>query len=199
LIEIDLYSFPSIRMQSKQPNRREIKKMYRNDSAKSFWLTIALASFSIHASAQTPQPVFAENPVLATPTPVMIQIGVSFGVSSVAPKSNYTVPPGQRLTIDHISASCKSWYTVVQEFDLRFGTGADTAFTYLIVPLKVYDVEQGLITVGLAAQPVHAILDSGTVLWVDGQRSTQFGLSSCNVTVTGYVTPQPQVLTVFPK
>src|SRR5205823_4664296 len=160
-----------------QPNRERPNKMHKNKFAKYFGFVALASLFAIPAMAQAPQPVFVTNPVMFTPTPVMIPIGVDFSVNSFAPKSNYTVPPGERLFIEHIAASCKSWYTVTQEFNLRFGTGAGAAFTYLLVPLKIYNVEQGLITVGEAAQPVHAMLDSGTVLWVDGQRSTQNGAS----------------------
>ena len=137
----------------------------------------------------------AMNPVLATPNPVQIQLTVQFWYDSTAAMTTFALPAGQRLVIENFSARCKSLYATKQDFTLRLGSGQNTPLTWLHTPVPL--VSQGFFmgAIGTGTMPVHAYIDSG-LIWVDGERSVKFGVTSCAVTILGYYTPLPQQIAI---
>ena len=171
-------------------------------------LTAVSLFFSTGAFAQQPvvvvnnanQPVpvaglvYLQNPLLATPEPVQITLNLDFGATALAPKVSYTHPAGKRFVIEHMAARCSSLNANAQTFWLHLGVEQTTSLAWLDATTTSYalgGVFNG--SIGANAKPLHAFSDAA-FLWVEGERSAIGGATSCTVTILGYYTPRPQVL-----
>jgi hypothetical protein len=155
------------------------------------------------ATAQGPQQVIVAN-TTAQPVPMVGLVSVTepskvwtrlylfVNILDGTPNGSnsvYTVPPGKRFMVEHLSADCtldQSYSVIVQ---MNAGPNGVTAVYFPLTTLYFpadgpYRAEGSL--------PVQTFFDAGTPVQFTAFRGVTSGISACRVAVLGYLVPMPQ-------
>jgi hypothetical protein len=143
--------------------------------------------------ATAPLPVRDVAADARQPVTFSLNVGMSFGTQRAA-CSNYTVPSGARLEIDHVSASSVvliQGNTIQASYVTR--SGANINQFYLDFHDQAFDPAQPLF---IADHPQLAFADPGTTVQLCAVLKTTQGSGTGSFTAlsaafTGYLIPQP--------
>jgi hypothetical protein len=120
----------------------------------------------------------AKRPVYAS---FNATIPVSIGLGTIG---TYTVPTGQRLVVEHFSASCRSESQNYERAQLVHDGVILTFLPMTSIPFLAFPGQE----LSSGAVPVSALIDEGT-LTLEVIRTSPNNSTFCVATVLGYLTP----------
>jgi hypothetical protein len=159
-----------------------------------------MPTVGIHPSSNTVQvgnttanPVLvrdANNPAFQ-PFQVSGAINLNDGVNAAAQSQPFTVGPGKRLVIEHISATGQlpsgQKFTSIQIFNVGGGYGTN----HYLTATMMGSVSGGTIDQFATSQPVRLYADPGTSVFAVAYRSEAAGQGGLFFTVSGYLVNLP--------